>query len=446
MQRRSPKERPHLPPAPLLFAHPLRIPGGAVAGAAVLEEVQADRAVLAFMALRAAHALAAGADAARTLLPAGGADRREEERVARARAGADAAPADEPPLLPALAALVAALRLPEETTAEETGWACLRVTEWALGHGAPETALAFAQAAALARPDSSGLAWKAGKMLRNHGRMREAEWWLKRAVRVAVWTDDDEMVATGLSSLGNLHYMRGEFRQAKATYLRALRLARRCHLGSLEGEVLHDLCVAAMMMGETRSSEEFARRALDLYGPRHPKLPKLAHDVAQLWMAQGYFARSLPVLHALLGHFDHSEDRLRVVASAARAAGACGDEGLFELLWAEAWTLVGGFDGHAVIAAALTDLGIGASSLRLWKRAAEALRRASDLAARRGETDVEERAEHALRAVLAQQAADHHGLRDTLPRGSSSAALAADLLQSLRLRLACGPAEGSLPA
>lgn len=415
-----------------------------MAGSAVLEEVEADRAVWAFMALRATHAWASGPETARMLLPAGKADRWEEELLERACAEADAGPPDEPPLLSALTALVTAQRYPEEAAPAEVAWACLCVTEWALNHGAVATALAFAQAAALARPERAGLAWTAGKMLRNHGRMREAESWLKRAVRVAVWTDDEEMIARGLSSLGNLHYMRGDFRQAKATYLRALRLARRFHLGSLEGEVLHDLCVAAMMMGETKRSEDFAKRALEIYGPRHHNLPKLAHDVAQLWMAQGYFERSLPVVDALRAHFDRAEDRLRVVASAARAAGACGQEARFGSLWNEASALVRGLQDHAVVAAALTDIGMGASSLALWEQAAEALRRAAELAGRRGETDVLERAQQALRSVLGRQPADHHGLRDFIPRGNPSASLAADLLQSLQLRLACRPGECSL--
>jgi hypothetical protein len=406
MQRRSPEDRPRLPRAPLLFAHPLRVPGGGVAGAAVLEEMEADRAVWAFMALRAAHAWAAGAEAARPHRRGGGGERRDVELMERACAEAGGGPADEPPLLAALAALVDALWRPEETTPEEMARACLCVTEWALGRGAVESALAFAQAAALSRPESAGLAWTAGKMLRNQGRMREADWWLRRAVRVAVWTRDWNVMALGLKSHGNLSCALGRFGRARRDYLKALRIARRHGLRECQASVLHDLFVFHAVAGDPRKAEWYAGLALRSYGPAHDHLPDLAFDIARFYIDQAHFARALPVLRVLLQHFAEQPRRFQLLAAAARAAAACGEEELFERSWSEALAVAPELEATIEAAPALVDLGLGAASLASWDRASDALQWAGRLADARAASDVSARVRWALDHVRTERSPD----------------------------------------
>jgi len=103
--------------------------------------------------------------------------------------------------------------------------ACMAACEWLLARGAWQSALLYAQAAALAWPHNPRLAWAAGRMLRNYGQMREAETWLRRAARIAVWNGDVETQDLALNSLGNLFAQQGCYRQAELYLQRALRIA-----------------------------------------------------------------------------------------------------------------------------------------------------------------------------------------------------------------------------
>lgn len=72
---------------------------------------------------------------------------------------------------------------------------------------------------------------------------------------------------------------------------------------------------------------------------------------------------------------------------------------LFGRLWSEAWEIVSGLEQTAVVPSALTEIGLGASSLSEWEHATAALRRALDTARERNEADVVARAEAALESV-----------------------------------------------
>lgn len=82
--------------------------------------------------------------------------------------------------------------------------ACLAISEWALGSEAPASALLFVEAAALVRPDDARCAYLAGGMLQQRGRVREAERWLRRAVRVAAASGDKEAGSLAAGALDGL--------------------------------------------------------------------------------------------------------------------------------------------------------------------------------------------------------------------------------------------------
>jgi hypothetical protein len=79
--------------------------------------------------------------------------------------------------------------------------ACLVISEWALGHAAPATAVLFAEAAALVRPDDARYAYLTGRILQHRGRVREAERWLRRAMRVAGANGDEKAGALAARAL-----------------------------------------------------------------------------------------------------------------------------------------------------------------------------------------------------------------------------------------------------
>ena len=411
-RRRSSSELPH---APLELTHPLSICAADIPGTELLRELPPQVAPAALRLLRVV--LAWSRD------PAGAA--RALDTSALARPERDGSPLPEP-----LADLAAALSPLSEALPNAVALAALGVCDWALDEGAECAALAFAEAAALAWPRNARLAWVVGRLHRSRGRMRDAERWLKRSHRVAVWTDDWESQARTLNSLGNLHHALGRFGASKETHGRALQIAERRAMRSLEGEVRHDLFVVYAETKDWQNAEAFARAAMESYLPAHPRLPYLVSDVAQSWNDRGHYQRALPLFRSLSCVLTEPGDRLRVVAGLARAAGGVGDRGEYERNSALAWRLAKEVKQPRAIAAALAEVGFGAVELCLPDQAVRALERAIELAQGCGAADVSVRASEALEKLAAgatrtSSTRCHGGSPD------SSDALAYDLLNSI---------------
>jgi tetratricopeptide (TPR) repeat protein len=391
MKPRRSSEAP-LPRSPLDFVYPLTIRAPGAEGGVVLAEVRDRYALAVLRALRLVLAWSRGPDLAAPVLRPGPLDRWEAElHAARIRK----------PLRMPLVALAAELRRPERADPQAVAQACFAICDWALGAGAEGTALLFAEAAALAWPTNARRAWIAGRMLRNRGRLREGELWLRRAARVAVWCADWETQDLALNSLGNLYLLQGAFPEARRYLSRALTLARRQNMKEREGAVAHDLCTVFTHLGEHSRAEELAVRAFHRYGDGHPNLPRLAHDVVHLWILQGQFRLALLVLRALSPLLRLPHERLRVLASTARAAGGCGDGAAFEAAWTEAWELVRqpAAEVRATLSGVLIDLGYGAASFSDWERAIEALALGLDSARERGADDDAVEAETVLEII-----------------------------------------------
>lgn len=381
------------------FSTPLTIPGGDLAGADVVRELPPEVALPVWQTLRS------------VLLWAG------EEPAMRGDLFEPCAMEDwerqlleddwEPDVRCPLAVLVGEMGRLAEASPETMARTCLCVTDWALEHGYVATALAYAEAAALAWPQHPRYSWTAGRLIRAYGNQREAEMWLKRAERAAASLGDWDAQALASNSLGNVYYELGNYPRAQKTLRDALRVARRHRLRNREGEILHDLFVVLTWSGELEAAEQLARETYEIYQSGHHRLPALVHDVAVLWMMRGHFARALFVLQELPPFISAPGERARVLSMLARAAAACSKEGLFLDAWAQATEI---FEDPALRRRAAPDfieLGLGASSLGKWDMAEQALRSALELAVSVGESDVRARAETALAAVEARRIAEH---------------------------------------
>ena len=173
-----------------------------------------------------------------------------------------------------------------------------------------------------------------------------------------------------------------------------------------------------------------ARAAYRAYGPHHPRLPLLAHDLAHDWMLQGRFAPALQVFQALLPKFHDPAERVPALADLARAAGGAADRGAFERAWDELWPLAHERAGEAVAARALLDLAHGAASLGEWTRAETAAGESRQMAERRGEGKVAAEAESVLESVRAKRAVESTLARS--PEGEEEAeGFAGDLVRVL---------------
>ncbi|HEX2078639.1 MAG TPA: hypothetical protein VHG08_13045 [Longimicrobium sp.] len=380
------------------FASPLTIPGGEMAGTEIVRELPPELALTVWQTLRSVLLWAAEHPAHRGGLFEPSAMEQWELELLEGTF--------DPDLRFPLAVIVGELADAARATPQALARACLCVTEWGLAHNAVRTALGFTEAAALCWPDHPRYAWMAGRLLRAHGHLREAELWIKRSVRVAGSMGDWEAQTLGLNSLGNVFAESGNYRKALHTHAQSLRLARKHRLREREGEVLHDLFVASAHMDDLDSAESYARGALEIYRSGHARLLPLAHDLAVLWIQRGQFDRALPVLLALVDHFTDPADRLFILASAGWASGVCGEEAHFQRLSNEAVELSEQHPAGRSVARALYELGLGAWHLERWESAEALLFRAETVARTRGEADVIVLAESVLSAVRSRQPAN----------------------------------------
>ena len=381
--------REPLPRSPLELAHPLQVRGPEAEGAVILAELPPATAAPVLRLLRLLLAFARGPAGAAVL---------QADALERWEAELHQHTAD--PLWAPAVTILAELGAGEGADVRQISHACMAACEWLLEQGAWRSALLFAEAAALAWPSNPRPAWTAGRMLRNYGRMREAELWLRRAARIAVWNGDFETQDLALNSLGNLFAQQGCYKQALLILNRALKLAARLSR-ERRGCVSHDLLLVFIALGQHSRAEDMAVSALRLYGSSHRKLPRLAYDVVLLWMERGRFQAALPVLRSLMPLLKRPEERLRVVGALARAAGACQESSTFDSAWTLAWDQIRAAppDAARAIPAVLVEVGLGAASLKDWNRAetafSEALRRAEEAA----QFDTIARAEAGLNAA-----------------------------------------------
>lgn len=284
--------------------------------------------------------------------------------------------------------------------------ACARIGEWAERRGdAPATALRFSQAAALSLPNDGPLAYRAGYVARRQASWDVAELWFRHASTVSRRNRDWKSHALAYIGIGNSHYQRGRYPSAKREHLKALRVSKRHGLRGLEGMAFHDLFAVAIETAEWAQAEAYAQQSFRAYGPEHPNVPNLAHDIAYFWNTRGHYARALPVLTALLPHYHHARDRIRVLGAVGRAAGGCGERETFMSVWQEMWQLAPGLVREPALPASLLQIAYGAAGLREWSLACAAAELALKTATARGEADVVADAEKTL-ADIGNEAVD----------------------------------------
>jgi tetratricopeptide (TPR) repeat protein len=333
-------------------------------GLSLLDEIPGELGMVLWQSLRDAMLWGRSNQAERGALFAEGADRARIAAVLTAGAPVEV---EEP--LKVIAAMVGGAETARE---ENVALACREVAQWAESRGLLKTALAYAQAAAVVTPADPSASYAVGRLARRTGENARAETWFRRTVAIARQAGDWPTYALAFDGLGNLYANRGNFPAAKRFLVRALRAAGRNSLHDIEGMALHDLFPIAAEGGDVEEANELARRASQAYGPLHPNLPRLAHDVAYFWCTQGYFATALPVLQSVLRHFDEPAIRIAVLADIGRAAGGVGDRATFQQAWDETMELIGANGGQDTANKAHLDLAHGALSLGAWERAEDA--------------------------------------------------------------------------
>lgn len=405
----------HVPPA-------LMHGGESLEGVQVLEEVQGPLGLLLWETYRDVALWASTAPDERDGLFSAGA-------AAARRASMDAAGA-EPALERGLRGASVVLTDPAGAQEQDVMQACRQAADWAEQRGLLDTAVTLATAAALASPTHAAAAFRVGQVARRNNQGPRAETWFRRAVGLARQAKDWLSYSEAFLGLGNLYRQRGNYPAAWRFYVRALRAARRHALRDVQGRALHDMFAIAMETRPPAEAQELARLAYRAYGPRHPKLPVLAHDVAYFWMGQGRFEPALEVFRAVMPHFHDPSERLMCAGNIGRASGATGDRAGFDAAWEQVWAAQPDWERLPWAPQALLELAHGASTLRDWARAERSAEAARDLGQRMARGAVVIEADAVLDAARRKR-----GLEQPLvatAEGEDTQDLAADFVRSLR--------------
>jgi len=354
-----------------------------------------------------------------------------EQRIVQIeQAGLDAA-IDAP-----LRALAAISRDPEAAREDDILTACREIANWAEAQEKLGTAISMAQAGALAAPTNAAAGFRVGQLARHKSEHARAESWFRRVIGLGRQAKDWASYAEAFLGLGNLYRKRGNVPAARRFHIRGLRAARRHGLRDIQGRALHDLFVIAVDHGTPAEALELARAAFKAYGPTHPKLPVLAHDLAVFWMQRGRFAPALAVFQGLLPHMVKPWERMQTVADIARAAGGAGNRATFDEAWDELWSPGGDWHSRPTASTALLDMASGAASLKDWARAERAATLSRDVATRHAEALVVMQAESLLDSVSRKRNLDT-GAPPAV--GAEEEAVSEDLAADLLRTLASGP-------
>jgi hypothetical protein len=343
-----------------------------IEGSHVLHELPDEPALQLWTALRDVTLWAAVDPARRAGLFAAAAPERRLRRLAEGEL--------DPELEVPLAALAAVAREPAGADAGLVTLACMRVSAWGEARGAYGTAVAFAQAAALASPERAWPAYTVGRVALAWDRLPRAESWLRRAVGLARRGEEWEAYTRAYVELGVLHARRGAHRLARRHLAKGLRAARRHGLLEVRAAALHGLFRLALETGDLERADRLSRAAAGAYGREHPRIADLLYDLAAYSLARGRAGRAVLMLERVLAVRTEAAERVPVLALLARAAALTGDARLYEEAWSSGWALATA-DPPAEHAAALLDLARAAEAREDWLRveqAARALRERSD--------------------------------------------------------------------
>jgi tetratricopeptide (TPR) repeat protein len=265
---------------------------------------------------------------------------------------------------------------PAEVSTARIADACTTISHWAAANAFPETAVWYAELAALAEPGNPQRAWLVGRALRQNHHYERSRQWLERTVGLARRLGNRSVQGAAYLSLGNLEFHIGNHRTARRWWTTAWRLARKYHLDHA-APARHHLMRLCMIQGKFLEAEEHAAAAFELYDPADASFPGFAHDAAQLWSWQAYFGLAVAVFQAVMPLLTPKEQFI-AAANLARAAAGAGDRARFLDAWEEVEKRVSVRNEY--VAEGLASVAEGAQFLGLTARAAELAKRAEAIA------------------------------------------------------------------
>ena len=229
-----------------------------------------------------------------------------------------------PELAGALDVFVQMRSAPLNVDCSVLGAACEAIAEWALAHDYPQTAIEWAEIAALADPENPKYQNLAGRLTREANEYERAESWFKRGLGYAREQDAKIELIRAHLGYGRLCAEQRRLKCATKHLNSGSRLAWKDGPPALAAEAQHDLCLFLISLGRLADAEERARRALRWYPRDHPRLPLFAADVALLFVFERHYLTAARVLKPVVKLVEQPDARAAIFALFARALSGAG--------------------------------------------------------------------------------------------------------------------------
>jgi tetratricopeptide (TPR) repeat protein len=203
--------------------------------------------------------------------------------------------------------------------------ACEHVVNWALERDHTETAIEWAEVAALVDETSPRLANLAGRVTRNANLYDRAELWFKRGLGFARDQDDTIELVRGHLGYGTLCKEMGRVNGARRHLNAGANMAWREGPPSLAAEAQHDLCAMLIVRGHLAEAAGRARKALTWYPKSHHRIPFFAADVALMLVLGRRFVSAGRLVRVVLRMVQQPTARATILALGARAYAGAGE-------------------------------------------------------------------------------------------------------------------------
>ena len=245
--------------------------------------------------------------------------------------------------------------------------ACEAITLWAQEAGYSMTAVHFAEAGAMIRPNEPYGAFIAGRTNRMVGLDWRAEAFYLRAIRYAFRQQNWHVYIRAHLGLGRLLQDRGRVRAAASHLFSAARAADDQGIDWLAGQTYHDLLVLYYEAGDYPTAAVYAEKALAIYPMHHERYPIAVHDFGFLLVVCNRPADALPLLEPLVRTPLSRHDQVLAWGTMARTAGALGLIDRYSDAETRILDLAPQYDSHAPFA--FVNLAFGARALGDWELA-----------------------------------------------------------------------------
>lgn len=215
---------------------------------------------------------------------------------------------------------------------------CHEVARWAAQSGFERTAIAFAQAAAMALPADPALYVGAGRLLARFRCRTAAETWLRRALALGRRAGDWGSHADAWLELGWLHASRSETEPAGRAFMRALKVSKRKGVRRVRARAHYGMMRVLAAVADYEGAKRHGAIALRWYGD-HREHTGVTHELAALMMEQDPVANAREcseMLRSVLPLRRSGADRIATLTLLVRAAGYAGEDAILADTWFDA--------------------------------------------------------------------------------------------------------------